>query len=95
MAVLRLSNTVFVQNMALEAVDIDNKFGFINKVYTYRSIFKHKNITLKSNSRNFKRIASMENFLQGTSYLTTDETQFASSNPQYFELVNLFYIHTS
>ena len=91
MAVLRLSNTVFVQNMALEAVDIDNKFGFINKLYTYRSLFKHKNITLKSNSRNFKHIASMKQFLQGTSYLTTDETQFASSKLKYFELVSLFY----
>ena len=98
MAELRVSNTAFAQNVALEATDIESRTEVNNKLYTYRSLFEHNNITLESNSTNFKQIAIMERFLQDTSHnLAAEETQFASSKSLFdscwkicFESVLLF-----
>ena len=85
---LRLSNTVFSQNMSKgDVADIDSKTALtklINRIYTYQSLMKHGNITLKSNATNFKQIAMENHFLKETtiiqkqSNLATEETQFAS-----------------
>ena len=81
---LRLSKTVFLQNMKQDGVDIDiytSISKFINRIYTYKCLMKRGNITLKSDRSNYKQIAIKEHFLQKFpgSILLTEETQFASS----------------
>ena len=81
-AELRLSNTEFVHSV----VDIESDTSrdkFINKIYTYKCLFEHNNMTLISNSTNFKDIALKEGFLKDTSLrkennFVTKETEFAS-----------------
>ena len=70
--------------MEKDGGDIDSDTGlttFINKLYTYKYMIKHGNIMLKSDVSNFKEIAIKDNFLKktSTSNLATEETQFASS----------------
>ena len=84
---LRLSKTVFLQNMTQYGVDIDidpSISKFINRIYTYKSLMKHGNMTLKSDTSDYKEIAVKEHFLQdfpqtNLAYLLTEETQYASS----------------
>ena len=91
---LRLSNTVFLHNMAQSAGDISSDTGtdkFVNKMYSYRCVFKHDNITLKSNSTNFEKLALKEGFLKQSSLyeqtnFVAEETQFASSKLLYLKL---------
>ena len=80
-AELRLSNTEFVHSVDIESDTSRDKF--INKLYTYKCLFEHDNITLNSNSTNFKEIALKEGFLKDTSLrkennFVTKETEFAS-----------------
>ena len=81
---LRLSKTVFLQNMKQYGVDIDiytSISKFINRIYTYKCLMKRGNMTLKSDRSKYKQIAIKEHFLQKFpgSILLTEETQFASS----------------
>ena len=85
---LRLPNTVMLQNIVQIVTDINivsvrNKF--INRIYTYKSLMRHGNKLLKSDTTNFKQIAIKEDFIFELnknihqSSLATKETQFASS----------------
>ena len=98
---LRLSKTIFLQNMTQYGVDIviDSSVSkFSNRIYTYKSQMKHGNITLKSDTSDYKQIAMKEHFLKdypetNMDYLLTEETQFASSE---FSVQNSFLlVHNS
>ena len=60
---------------------------FSNRIYTYKSQMKHGNVTLKSDTSNYKQIAMKEHFLQdfpetNLAYLFIEESEFASSEFQ-------------
>ena len=85
---LRLSHTaVFLKYMRQQVVAMQSLLyitKFLNRLYTYESLMKHGNVTLKTDTNNFKQIAIRDNYLRegGPNFpntLTTEETQFASS----------------
>ena len=84
---LRLSQTVFFKSMAQKIPDISSVYvaiKSINSIYTYKSLMRHGNNILKSNTTDFKKIAIKEQFIREVSKiyqnnLTAKETQFASS----------------
>ena len=95
---LRLSNTVFVQNMTQLPADIRSKISmdtFYNKLFTWRCSFIHNNKIFNSNSSNFKQIAINEHIIAGIDYytqsLSTSETQFESSKFLFLK-TDLFWI---
>ena len=84
---LRLSHTIFLQNMVQQVAEI-NSYGVMtkfNRIYTYKSFMRHGNRTLKSSITDFKQIAIKEHFINeiyGVNMggkLTIEEIQFASS----------------
>ena len=85
---LRLSHARFLQNMVQQVADININAAsstFLNRIFTYRCLMRHRNKTLKSNATNFKQIAIKEHFINEIysfhlkSNLAIEETQFASS----------------
>ena len=86
---LRLSNTVFLQNIVLQIHDllipdvIQMKFTSI--IYTYQCLMTHGNQTLKTNVTEFKHTAIEEHFIQNLTRihsqinLVIEETPFAAS----------------
>ena len=67
-----------------EHIDENNHMSrrhFSSKVLTYKCLMKHGNITLGSDTKDFKQIAVKEHFLHplSTNNLAMAETQFASS----------------
>ena len=84
---LRLSHTVFYKNMVQKIPDISSLYvgpGTINRIYTYKSLMRHGNNILKSNTTDFKKIAMKEHFIReinniNYNNLTAKETHFASS----------------
>ena len=93
---LRLSHTVFLQNMVQKVIEISSynfMHHFINRLYTYKNLMRHGNKILRSNATDFKQIAIKEYFiikinnLPFQSKLAAKETQFASSKfsvPRFF-----------
>ena len=94
---LRLSKTVFLQNITEYSVviDTDSVSKFINRIYTYKSEMIHGNMNLKSDTSNYKQIAIKEHFLQKFTetnlvYLFIEETQFASSEFSVLKSISFF-----
>ena len=84
---LRLSHTVFLQNVVQKVVEIRSvnfMHTFINRLYTYKSLMRHGNKILKSNATDFKQIAIKAHFIREINgnyqnNFTVTETQFSSS----------------
>ena len=86
---------IFWKHLPINFV-IMNKF--INKLYTYKCLFEHNNMTLNLNSTNFKDIALKEGFLKDTSLrkennFVTKETEFASRELFFAKPVLIFLFH--
>ena len=92
---LQLSNTILEQNMEQVSPSIESDSYptmLVNRLHPYICQMKRGNITLKSNTTNFKQIAIKEHFLKELSSLVTKETQFASS--EFFSLkISSFFVH--
>ena len=82
---LKVSNTVFTQNEGFDIVYPVRSSYFITKFETYRCLFMHGNISLKSNVKNFEQVAVKEKVIDlRSSYLNQrffkpGETPYASS----------------
>ena len=83
---LKISNTVFLENVAPRGEDIYYENNQNTTVDVYNSLFQHGNITYASSENNFKQIATERNLMscffcykQNMIQNTVRETQFASS----------------
>ena len=88
---LKVSRTVFTQNRGYDIFYFASR-NFIFQ--TYRSLFLHSNVSLKSNVKNFEDIAVKENvigrwpFLNQTLVFKPQETPYASS--KLFDTLKIF-----
>ena len=88
-ATLKLSHTVFTRNEGYDIVYFVKNGNFVTKFETYRCLFMHGNISLKSDGKNFEQVAvngnvigrlpfEGQNFLH-QSFFNPGETPYASS----------------
>ena len=81
---LKVSNTVFTKNEGFDIANVKHSH-FITKLETYKCLFIHGNISLKSNMKNFEQVAIKEKVIgQSPPYLDQSffhpgETLYASS----------------
>ena len=92
MTKLKISNTVFTQNVGYNLFYYTETNHFINKFETHRCVFVRGNISLKSNVKNFEEIAVKEKVIGqfsvlNESYITSRETPYASS--KVFHILNI------
>ena len=88
---LKFANTVFRQNTGYGIFYFLN-YHFINKLNTYRCLFSHGNISLKSNVSNFEQLAVKQKVMFqlnvfNQSHLTSQETPYASSKIFYYSFL--------
>ena len=89
MTKLKVSNTVFIQNEGYNIFYYARRSHFINQIETYRCLFVHGNISLKSNVKNFEEVAVQEKIigqLSKQNFFVLLETPYASS--KIFNLLN-------
>ena len=92
---LKISNTVFTQNKGYNLFSYAEKRPFINNFETHNCLFVRNNVSLKSNVKNFEKVAVKKNVIgQNTIYNQTlfkiRETPYASS--KLFYSLNIFSI---
>ena len=81
---LKVSNTVFTQNIGYEIMYYFLKGYLISKLETYRCLFIHGHISLKSDVKNFEEVAFNEKIIGqipilNQSLFKSGETPYASS----------------
>ena len=92
---LKVSNTVFIQNEGYDIFYFTQNKHFATKFESYKSLFMHGNISLKSNVKNFVEVAVYEKVIGEWSHLSQSffipgETPYASS--KMFHILNVFRI---
>ena len=83
-AILNVANTLFADNTGYDIYFDQTQVHSINRLDTYRCLFKHDNFSLKSNMNRFEQIAIRENIINNASYTyqiygSFQETPYASS----------------
>ena len=82
---LKISNTVFTKNEGYDIANVVKNNYFITKFETYRCLFMHGNISLKSNVKHFEQVAVKEKIIGqpppyvNQSFFKVSETVYASS----------------
>ena len=83
-AVLKIAHTFFAHNEGYAIYYYQTQVPFINRLDTYRCLFKHDNFSLKSDMNFFEQVAVLENIISNTStpfqvHTALQETPYASS----------------
>ena len=84
-SVLKVANTFFTNNTGYDIYYYQTvRVHFINRLDTYRCMFKHDNFSLKSNMNSLKQIAMRKNIISNIStpfivHTALQETPYASS----------------
>ena len=83
-AIIKIANTFFIHNTGYDMYYHRTQVHFINRLDTYKCIFKHDNFSLKSNVNSFEQVAVRENIINNASQpyqinRAIQETPYASS----------------
>ena len=83
-AILKVANTFFTHNTGYDIYYDQTQVHSINRLDTYRCLFKHDNFSLKSNANSFEQVAVRKNIINKVNipyqiYRASQETPYASS----------------
>ena len=83
-AILKVANTFFTHNTGYDIYFDLSQDHFMNRLETYRCLFKHDNFSLKSNMDRFEQIAVRENIISNINsplqvHTAVQKTPYASS----------------
>ena len=78
--ILKMANTFFINNAGYDIYDYQIRVHGINRLDTYRCLFKHDNFSLKSNTNLFEKVAERKNIIFSYQlYRAIQETPYATS----------------